>query len=140
KNLAEHLDRIRSTAAEAGVLPPEIRRQSSRDVVAAIANESAKGYDLMLVGGSESRRGLRGEKLEKLIAAAPCHVAIVKHRGSNDRVARRLLVPIDGSFFSRVAVEFAIWFAAGVGQGWEGTMASGTGGAACGALRPQLAI
>jgi nucleotide-binding universal stress UspA family protein len=122
KNLSQHLDKLRAIAASAGVPPPEIRRQTSRDVIANIANESAKGYDLMLVGASESRRGIRGEKLEKLIAGATCHVAIVKHRGSNDILARRLLVPIDGSFFSRVAVEFAIRYAEGRRRG-EVTMA-----------------
>jgi len=86
KNLSQHLDKVRAIAADAGVPPPEIRRQTSRDVVANIANESAKGYDLMLVGASESRRGIRGEKLEKLIGGATCHVAIVKHRGDRKSV------------------------------------------------------
>jgi nucleotide-binding universal stress UspA family protein len=124
KNLAQHLDKVRAMASVAGVPSPEVRKQTSRDVVRAIGNESSKGYDVMLVGASESRRGVRGEKLEKLVAEAPCHVAIVKHRGgSNGAFGRRLLVPIDGSFFSRVAVEFAIRYAEGVGEGSEVTMA-----------------
>jgi K+:H+ antiporter len=139
KNLSQHLDKVRAIAASAGVPPPEIRRQTSRDVIANIANESAKGYDLMLVGASESRRGIRGEKLEKLIEGATCHVAIVKHRGSNDILARRLLVPIDGSFFSRVAVEFAIRYAEGVGEGAEVTMALVTKNRTAG-LRTQSSI
>jgi nucleotide-binding universal stress UspA family protein len=135
KNIAQHLDKVRAIAAEAGVAAPEVRRQSSRDVIGAVAAESAKGYDLMLVGASETRRGIRGEKLEKLIASAPCHVAIVKHRGSNGLVGRRLLVPIDGSFFSRVAVEFAVRYAEGVGEGAEVTMAYTADPRATGNLR-----
>ena len=106
----------------AGVPTPEVRKQTSRDVVRTIGHESAKGYDLMLVGASESRRGIRGEKLEKLVTEAPCHVAIVKNRASNGNFGRRVLVPIDGSFFSRVAVEFAIRYAEGAGEGSEVTM------------------
>src|SRR6185503_19973089 len=103
----------------AGVPAPEVRRQTSRDVVRTIGNESAKGYDLMLVGASEQRRGIREEKLEKLIAEAPCHVAIDKQKGSNGAIGQRLLVPIDDSFFSRVAVEFAIRYAEGASEGSE---------------------
>jgi len=138
KNLAQHLDQIRAMAVSAGVAAPEVRRQTSRNVVESIASESAKGYDLMLVGGSESRRGIRGEKLEKLVAEALCHVAIVKHRGQGDKLARRLLVPIDGSFFSRVAVEFAIRYAEGVGEGSEVTMALVTERETAGRLRAQV--
>jgi Kef-type K+ transport system membrane component KefB/nucleotide-binding universal stress UspA family protein len=137
KNLAQHLEKVRAMASVAGVPAPEVRKQTSRDVVRAIENESSKGYDVMLVGASESRRGVRGEKLEKLVAEAPCHVAIVKHRGGpNGAFGRRLLVPIDGSFFSRVAVEFAIRYAEGVGEGSEVTIAVVTerGG---GSIRPE---
>ena len=123
KNLSQHLDKVRAMASAAGVAPPDVRRQTSRDVVRTIGNESSKGYDLMLVGASDSRRGLAGAKLEKLIAEASCHVAIVKHKGENGAFGRRLLVPIDGSFFSRVAVEFAIRYAEGAGEGSEVTMA-----------------
>jgi Kef-type K+ transport system membrane component KefB/nucleotide-binding universal stress UspA family protein len=126
KNIAQHLDKVRAMASAAGVPSPDVRKQTSRDVVRTIGNECAKGYDLMLVGASEQRRGIRGEKLEKLIAEAPCHVAIVKHKGQNGAsgaFGRRLLVPIDGSFFSRVALEFAVRYAEGAGEGSEVTMA-----------------
>jgi nucleotide-binding universal stress UspA family protein len=134
-NLSQHLDKVRAMASAAGVPPPDVRKQTSRDVVRTIGIECAKGYDLMLVGASEQRRGIRGEKLEKLIAEAPCHVAIVKHKGSNGAFGRRILVPIDGSFFSRVALEFAVRYAEGSGEGSEVTMALVTERAV--ALRPQ---
>jgi len=119
KNLAEHLDQMSDIANDIGVAAPEIRRQSSRDVVRTIGNESMKGYDLVMVGASGVRRGMRGEKLEKLVADAPCHVAIVKHGGVGTGPYRRVLVPVDGSFVSRVAIEFAIRYAEGVGDGAE---------------------
>jgi Kef-type K+ transport system membrane component KefB/nucleotide-binding universal stress UspA family protein len=123
QNVAHHLERMREMATEAGVEPPETRRQTSRDVVGSIGQESRKGYDLVMMGASESRRGMRGEKLEKLVAEAPCNVAIVKKRGATDGPYRRILVPVDGSFLSRVAVEFAIRYAEGVGEEAEVTMA-----------------
>jgi nucleotide-binding universal stress UspA family protein len=114
-----------------------VRQKTSRDVTTTIGQESAKGYDLMLIGASEAKRGIRGEKLEKIIAGAPCHVAIVKHRGENGVFGRRLLVPIDGSFFSRVALEFAIRYAEGIGEGSEVTMALVTESGQTGKLRSQ---
>jgi nucleotide-binding universal stress UspA family protein len=110
-------------ALEAGVKEPETRRQVGKDVAGSIGLESAKGYDLVMVGASESRRGMRGELLEKLVGEASSHVAIVKKRGKADGPYRRILVPVDGSFLSRVAVEFAVRYAEGVGEGAEVTIA-----------------
>jgi len=123
KNLAQQLEKMRALSSEAGVPAPEVRRQSSRDVVTTIGNESKKGFDLLMLGASESRRGLRGEKLEKIVAAAPCHIGIVKNRGKGNGIYRRILVPVDGTFFSRVAVEFAVRYAEGVGEGAVVTIA-----------------
>src|SRR5262245_45166684 len=39
KNISQHLEKVRAIATDAGVPPPDIRRQTSRDVVANIANE-----------------------------------------------------------------------------------------------------
>jgi Kef-type K+ transport system membrane component KefB/nucleotide-binding universal stress UspA family protein len=119
KNVNQHLDQLRVVANDTGVAAPEIRRQSSRDVVGTIGRESTKGYDLLMVGASGTKRGMRGEKLEKLVAGAVCHVAIVKHGRNGNGPYRRILVPIDGSFVSRVAIEFAIRYAEGVGEGAE---------------------
>jgi Kef-type K+ transport system membrane component KefB/nucleotide-binding universal stress UspA family protein len=123
QNLAQHVDAIRKLAVDVKAAEPQVRRQSNRDVVDTIQQESAKGYDLVMVGASQSKRGIRGEKLERLVAEAPCHVAIVKKRGSSDGPFSRILVPVDGSFFSRVAIEFAIRYAEGVGNGTEVTLA-----------------
>jgi nucleotide-binding universal stress UspA family protein len=123
QNLAQQVDAIRKLAVDIKAAEPQVRRQSNRDVVETIQQESAKGYDLVMVGASQSKRGIRGEKLERLVAEAPCHVAIVKKRGTSDGPFSRILVPVDGSFFSRVAIEFAIRYAEGVGNGTTVTLA-----------------
>jgi Kef-type K+ transport system membrane component KefB/nucleotide-binding universal stress UspA family protein len=126
QNLAEHLELIRASARAFGNQEPEIRRQPSRDIADAINGEASKGYDLIMIGASGDKRGLQGQKLEPLVEGAPCHVAIVKHRGEK-RTFSRLLVPVDGSFLSRVGIEFAIRYAEGAGPEAEVTFAILTG-------------
>jgi nucleotide-binding universal stress UspA family protein len=120
--LAQHLESIKEAASEAGSKPPEVRRERSRLISTAVNGEAAKGYDLVLVGASGQKRGIRGQKLEDLVAGAPCHVAIVKSRGEPGPF-RRLLVPVDGGFPSRVAMEFAVRYAEGAGPAAEVTFA-----------------
>jgi K+:H+ antiporter len=109
QNLAQHLDTI---VALAGT-----------EIADVINAEAAKGYDLILVGASGSRGGVSGTKLEKLVEGCPCHVAMVKHRGGEVVPLRRVLVPVDGSFPSRVGIEFAVRHAEGVGEDAEVTLA-----------------
>jgi Kef-type K+ transport system membrane component KefB/nucleotide-binding universal stress UspA family protein len=80
QNLDSHLDRIRSQAAADACVSPEVRKTASRNISGLIVEEAAKGYDLIMVGASGSRRGVRGEMLEELVDRAPCHVAIVRYR------------------------------------------------------------
>ncbi len=123
QNLQAHIDEVKRAASKAGLRAPEIRREMSRDVAAAIQAEARRGYDLILAGASGEKRGIRGQKLEELIAGAPCHVAIVKQRGKSTGPFKRLLVPVDGSFLSRVGMELAIRYAEGVGGDAEVTFA-----------------
>lgn len=116
QNLEHHLDRIRGASADLEIFAPEIRREASHDVPETISEEGTKGYGLIMVGASARRTVVRGEKLEKLVANAPCHVGIVSKRGSGEGPFTRILVPVDGSFFSRVAAEFAVRYAEGVGD------------------------
>jgi nucleotide-binding universal stress UspA family protein len=123
QNLEHHLELIKRAATEAGVEAPEVKRETRRDVAGSIQAEAARGYDIVLTGASEEKRGLRGQKLESLVSKAPCHVAIVKHRGKGSGSFKHLLVPVDGSFLSRVAMEFAVRYAEGAGAGTEVTFA-----------------
>ncbi len=116
QNLEHHLDRIRGASTDLSIVPPEIRREASHDVPETISEEGTKGYGLIMVGASARRTVVRGEKLEKLVANAPCHVGIVSKRGEGEGPFTRILVPVDGSFFSRVAAEFAVRYAEGVGD------------------------
>lgn len=116
QNLEQHLERIRSASTELGLTSPEIKRQASHDVPETIAGEASKGYGLIMMGASDRRKLVRGDKLEKLVANAPCHVGIMSKRGNEEGPFKRILVPVDGSFFSRVAVEFAVRYAEGVGD------------------------
>jgi nucleotide-binding universal stress UspA family protein len=116
QNLDQHLERIKAMAHGGAFPMPVTRRQVSRDIAEPIEVEASKGYDLVLVGASATRKGIRGEILERLVDKAPCHVAIVKQRGEPDAAPSRLLVPVDGSFFSRAAVEFAVRYAEGRGE------------------------
>jgi hypothetical protein len=50
-------------------------------------------------------------------------VAIIKQRGASSGPFKRLLVPVDGSFLSRVGIEFAIRYAEGAGPDAEVTFA-----------------
>ena len=121
-NLAQHLDKIKAMATADGTHAPVTSQRVARDVAGIIKDEATKGYDMIFVGASAARRGVRGEMLEKLVDNSPCHVAIVKHRGYNDQPPKKILVPIDGSFVSRAAIEFAVRYAEGAGDAAEVTV------------------
>jgi len=122
QNLALHIETIKADARDTGAREPEIRREVARHVPSAINAAAAKGFDVILTGASDNKRGMRGQKLEELVMGAPCHVAIVKNRGDK-RLFRRLLVPVDGSFVARAGVEFAVRYAEGAGPDTEITFA-----------------
>jgi len=138
KNLDHHLDEIKHIAVSAGLLAPEVKRETSRNVAASIQTEATRDYDIVLTGASEEKRGIRGQKLESLVSKAPCHIAIVKHRGAVTGAFRSLLVPVDGSFLSRVAIEFAVRYAEGAGPGTEVTFAIATEDAAASPSQSSL--
>jgi Kef-type K+ transport system membrane component KefB len=113
RNLQDHLEAIKTLAAERAVRV-EPRRLDGDDVPALIRREAEHGADLLLLGaGPRARQALRGELIGKLLEAAPCHLAIVRALGRDP--FRHLLVPFDGSYFSRSAVELAVLFAEGTG-------------------------
>jgi Kef-type K+ transport system membrane component KefB/nucleotide-binding universal stress UspA family protein len=112
KDLTHHLDAIRSAAKESGSPDPEIRRDASRSVSEGIRSEATRGYHLVISGASDAKRGLQGNKLQQLVEAAPCHMAIIKGRGTK-RSFKRLLVSVDGSFLSRFAIDFSVRYAEG---------------------------
>jgi len=108
EGLDEHIKTV--TALADGARPPAVRQVASRDVAASIVDEAAKGYDMILVGASQRGPTLGGPVLEDVIEAAPCHVAIIREAAPLPQY-KSLIVPIDGSLASRVAVEFAVRYA-----------------------------
>ena len=98
------------TALADGARPPAVRQVASRDVAASICDEAAKGYDLILVGASERGPTVGGAVVEEVVAAAPCHVAIIREAAQRPQY-KNILVPVDGSVASRMAVELALRYA-----------------------------
>ena len=88
---------------------PVITRASGANVARVIGEEAQRGYDLV-VAGSGSGPSIGGAIIEQLVGDAPCHVAIMKSTTRSDGY-KRLLVPVDGSVASRLAVDLALRYA-----------------------------
>jgi Kef-type K+ transport system membrane component KefB/nucleotide-binding universal stress UspA family protein len=108
QGLEDHLAKLKALAN--GARPPEIRRVTSTSVAEAILEEARKQYDLVVIGASQHAASLGGEVLADVVARAPCHVAVMKtaHPGTP---FKHIIVPVDGSLVSRIAVEFAVRYA-----------------------------
>ncbi|MBI4509704.1 MAG: cation:proton antiporter [Deltaproteobacteria bacterium] len=112
RGLDQHFSILKDLSV--GARPPLIRRTASRDVASAIARDARKGVDLIVMGASQHGATLGGRVLEDVVEMAPCHVAIMKAQSPVPRYGK-LLVPIDGSLVSKIAVEFAVRYAEVVG-------------------------
>jgi nucleotide-binding universal stress UspA family protein len=93
--------------------PPEIVHTSGLNVARAICEEARRGSDIIVVGSGEGP-SIGGPVVEQLVGEAPCHVAIMKAPVRANEY-RRILVPVDGSVASRLAVELALRYAEGTG-------------------------
>ena len=81
----------------------------------AILAEAARGYDLILLGAPGSAE-LQDPALSRLLTRAPCHVVVVRASAApRDEPYRHVLVPTDGSFFARAALEFSVNLAESTG-------------------------
>ena len=82
-------------------------------IAPAICEEAKRGSDVIVLGSGEGP-SIGGAVVEQVVAAAPCHVAIMKSpvRGAD---YKRILVPVDGSVVSRLAVELALRYAEATG-------------------------
>jgi Kef-type K+ transport system membrane component KefB/nucleotide-binding universal stress UspA family protein len=88
-------------------------------VTAALLAEAARGYDLVVVGASEDRRGggLFGPVADALVRSAPCSVLVLRAPGWRRGVPsiRRILVPTTGTRADLRVAEFAVALARGAG-------------------------
>jgi Kef-type K+ transport system membrane component KefB/nucleotide-binding universal stress UspA family protein len=111
-NVTEQMEALRGLASGR---PPELGQVSNDDVASAICDEARRGYDLVLVGSGDGP-SIGGPVVEEVVAHAPCHVAIMKAPPGTAAVTyRNILVPVDGSVASRMAVELALRYAEAVG-------------------------
>jgi nucleotide-binding universal stress UspA family protein len=85
---------------------PEIAQVSGESVARAICDEAKRGCDVIMLGSGDGP-SIGGPVVEQVVAEAPCHVAIMK-APLRALDYRRILVPVDGSVASRLAVELAL--------------------------------
>jgi Kef-type K+ transport system membrane component KefB len=105
-NVSEQIETFRGFAAGRA---PEIVRVSGPSIARAVSDEARRGADIVVLGSGEGP-AIGGPVVELLVSEAPCHVAIMKAAG-RATAYRRLLVPVDGSVASRLAVELALRYA-----------------------------
>ncbi|HTM22541.1 MAG TPA: cation:proton antiporter, partial [Kofleriaceae bacterium] len=109
QGIDEHFAAIRAAAGNGQ--QPSLQRVSDREVAPAIVAEAARGYDLVMIGATQFDSRARGGLLEELVEQVPCHLAVMRQVGEVGPVFEHLLVPVDGSVFSRAAVDFAVLYA-----------------------------
>jgi nucleotide-binding universal stress UspA family protein len=108
-------DQMEAFKAMANGRPPELAQISGATIARAICDEARRGYDLIVLGSGEGT-SIGGAVVEEVVARAPCHVAIMRAPvGGAAATYRNILVPVDGSVASRVAVELALRYAEGSG-------------------------
>jgi Kef-type K+ transport system membrane component KefB/nucleotide-binding universal stress UspA family protein len=111
-NVTEQMEAFR---AMANGKPPELGQVSGTGIALAICEEARRGYDLVVLGSGEGT-SIGGTVVEEVVAQAPCHVAIMKApQGAASAGYKNILVPVDGSVASRMAVELALRYAEGAG-------------------------
>jgi Kef-type K+ transport system membrane component KefB/nucleotide-binding universal stress UspA family protein len=109
-NVGEQIDTFRGLAVGK---PPEIVRVTGPSVARALSDEARRGADIVVLGSGEGP-SIGGPVVEMLVGEAPCHVAIMKSP-TRTGAFRRLLVPVDGSVASRLAVELGLRYAEATG-------------------------
>ncbi|HEY0970843.1 MAG TPA: cation:proton antiporter [Gemmatimonadales bacterium] len=111
RGIEQHLERA------AGFLGDQRRRLSVRkvqaeDLAGAIARESERDYDLLMIGAAP-RHLLGNSMIAEVTAGVKLPTVIVRSADTPlPEHFRRVLVPVEGSAFSRFAAEFAFTYAA----------------------------
>lgn len=115
-NIQHHFDEIEQIATQQRAEVTLRRIGGTEDVIGAIQHEARRGYDLIFLGASGGRHIIYDDFLEQIIGKTPCHTIIMKNKDLTPKdVYQRILVPTEGGYFSRVALEFAIIYAEEVG-------------------------
>ncbi len=97
----------------------EVRSTESKDdVVSAVLGEAGTGYDLLVLGAAARPPpiGLFGGVTDRMIAAAPCAVFVLRlPLLASDVPLRRVIFPTAGTEDDELAAEFAVALAKGTG-------------------------
>lgn len=91
---------------------PEVRtiRRLARDPAAAIAKESALGYDLVVLGATETGEGTFSSVIDRVLSQVELPAIVVRTpdaKPATGSLPRRILVPVSASRSTRAAEEFA---------------------------------
>jgi len=103
----EQVEQMRELSG--GARAPEIVQVGGATIAGAICNEAKRGCDVIVLGSGDGP-AIGGPVVEEVVGKAPCHVAIMKAPVRATEY-RRILVPVDGSVASRLAVELALRYA-----------------------------
>lgn len=91
-------------------------RQLARDPATAIGKESALGYDVVVLGATESREGTFDTVIDRVLARVEVPSVVVRFPSSypiSEELPRRILVPVAATRSTRAAEEFAYSVARG---------------------------
>jgi nucleotide-binding universal stress UspA family protein len=89
---------------------PRVTHRQARDPAAAIAKESALGYDLVVLGATESGDGVFSNVIDRVLAAIEVPSIVVRmpdNAEAADTLPKRILVPVTATPSARAAEEFA---------------------------------
>lgn len=93
-------------------------RRLARDPAAAIASESALGYDLVVLGATETAEGTFSSVIDRVLAMIDLPSIVVRmpdSREPGEGLPRRILVPVTATRSTRAAEEFAYTLARAAG-------------------------
>lgn len=85
-------------------------RRLARDPAAAIGRESALGYDMVVLGATETGEGTFSSVIDRVLAMIEVPSIVVRmpeSRTISDNLPRRILVPVAATRSTRAAEEFA---------------------------------
>jgi K+:H+ antiporter len=85
-------------------------RKLARDPAVAIARECSLGYDMVVLGATESREGTFNSVIDRVLARIGVPTIVVRFPESHrvaDELPRRILVPVAATRATRSAEEFA---------------------------------
>ena len=88
-----------------------VKRVVSPETSVAVLEEARRDYDMLMIGASPHHL-VESSPIARIVGGASMPVVIVRAASASAEPTGRVLVPLDGSIFSRAAAEFAFAYAA----------------------------